>query len=80
MTQSGSEPEKVFDFPDRVRFMLHLGPNSAVEGWADFKSDRLVAYLTDKNAPSIGEMVRKGAKVKAHLSFEVVPDFPAENT
>lgn len=79
VTQNGSEPEKVFDFPDRIRFMIHTGPNSAIEGWAEFKSDRLVGYLTDKNARSIADVVRQGAKIKAHMYFEIAPDIEAKS-
>ena len=71
---SVKKPERVFDFPDRIRFIVHTGPNSAIEGWAEFKSDRLTGYLTDKNARSLGDLVRQGARIKAHMYFEIEPD------
>jgi hypothetical protein len=36
--------------------------------------------MSDANARTLTELVRKGHKLKAHLSFEITPDVPTENT
>ena len=75
------EPEKVnpLEFPDRIRFVLHTGTDSEVGGWVELKSDGLVGYLIDRNALSLGDLIRQGAKIKAHMYFEIVPDRKAND-
>ena len=66
-------------FPDRVRFMIHTGPNSAIEGWADFKSHGLASYMIYSNSRTLADLVRSGHKIKAHMYFEIAPPVEAND-